>query len=66
LEPSPSPYVPPIVSGSTEESITVYALSLFKDATRWDIWMMAQEKDGGWMITEDMVDRFVPEECIIV
>ena len=64
LEPSSSPYIPATVSGSTEESITVYALSFFKDTTRWDIWVMVQEKDGEWMITEDMVDRFVPDEYL--
>ena len=51
LELSSSPYIPATVSGSTEESITVYALSFFKDTTRWDIWVMVQEDDGAWIIT---------------
>jgi hypothetical protein len=65
FEAPPSPYVPPLVSSRDEENITVYALSFFKPGTRWDVWIMAQESDRGWVVTRGMVERFVPDEFIM-
>jgi hypothetical protein len=63
---SVSPDIPPILLSSREENITVYALSLFRDLTRWSIWIMAEEGEEGWVVTEGMVNRFIPDSYIIV
>ena len=59
------PNVPPIVTDRTEENITVYALSLFRNITRWNVWIMAEDRGEGWVITEDIVNRFIPDSYIL-
>jgi len=61
-----SPYVPPIVSERSERNVTVYALSLFEDVTRWDAYIMAEDRgEEGWVVTEDMAERFIPDQYIL-
>jgi hypothetical protein len=61
---TPSPFAPPMVESQEAEEVTIVALSFFDPVQRWGIYIVAEVDGDLWVITEDLVERYIPKRYV--